>query len=135
MFKQWVARVGQVFADEVLGLVTGSEKSKAGLDRKPDRWGQQLHQAVQPFSLHGNQGSDFSDHTLGLRGRQPEMEKRTQHPAMPGTAVADLHLVKSANTYLVLPVCKALSTSLVFLKGSQYLLKYYHQDCVFHVER
>lgn len=40
MFKQWVARVGQVFADEVLGLVIGSEKSKAGLDRKPDRWGQ-----------------------------------------------------------------------------------------------
>lgn len=87
------------------------------------------------LSLHGNQGSDFSDHILGLRGRQPEIEKTTQHPAMPGTAVADPHLVKSANTYLVLPVCKALSTSLVFIKGSQYLLQYYHQDCVFHVER
>lgn len=37
MFKQWVARVGQVFTDEVLGLVIGSEKGKAGMDRKPDR--------------------------------------------------------------------------------------------------
>lgn len=99
MFKQWVARVGQVFTDVVLGLVIGSEKSKAGMDRKPDRWDQQFIKQWNPLSLHGNQGSDFSDHTLGLRCRQPEMEKRIQHPAMPGTSVALLHIVKSANTY------------------------------------
>lgn len=69
------------------------------------------------LSLHGNQGSDFSDHTLGLWCSQPEMEKRTQHPAMLGTVIALLHILKSVNTYLVHPVWEALN--LVFIKESQ----------------
>lgn len=73
-------------------------------------------------SLSPQWGSDFSDHTLGLCCRQPDMEKRTQHPAVPGIAIALLHMRKSANTYLVLPLCKTLDTSLIFFKESQYLL-------------
>lgn len=130
MFKQWVARVGQVFADEVLGLWLAVRKAKlAWTENQTDGISNCIKQ-WNPLSLHGNQGSDFSDHTLGLRCRQPETENKIQHPAMPGRAVTLLHIVKSANTYLALPECKALSTSLVFIKGSQYLLKYYDQDCV-----
>lgn len=40
VFKQWIARVGQVYMDEVLGLVTGEEEGKASMGRKPDRWSQ-----------------------------------------------------------------------------------------------
>ena len=84
------------------------------------------------LSLHGNQGSDFSDHTLGLWWRQPETARP---PAMPGTANALSHVVKLANTCFILPVCKALITRLVFTKWSWCMLKYYGQDFVFNAER
>ena len=38
IFKQWVARIGQVYVDGILSLVIGEEEGKAGMGRKPDRW-------------------------------------------------------------------------------------------------
>ena len=61
--------------------------------------------------------------------------KRTQPPAVPGRAIALPHIVESANTCLVLPLCEALSTSLPFIQRAQYPLTYYGQDLVFNVER
>lgn len=120
MFEQWVAGVGQVFIDGVLGLVIGSGGSKAAW-RENQTDG--ISSCTKPWnpSLSPQWGSDFSDRTLGLCCRWPDMEKRTQHLAVPGIAIA-LHMRKSANTYLVLPLCKALDTSLIFFKASQYLL-------------